>query len=81
MFYSNIVDVLIANRILPILFAVNSHMLTKSEAKDILDINKYSVKPYLNDFDYNRYSSLIDFSKLLIDSRNDIPEHRFDYLY
>ena len=81
MFYSNIVDVLIANRILPILFALNNHMLTKSEAKDILDVNKYSMKSYLSYYDYDRYSFFIDYSKLLIDLRNDIPEHRFDYLY
>lgn len=60
---------------------LNSRKLTKEEAKYELDCIKETRKEFLSSEDKNKYSAVIEFAKLMIDSRTDIPKFRKNVPY
>lgn len=59
-----------------VLGKLNSGKLTKEETKYELDCIKEIRKEFLSGEDKNKYSAVIEFAKIMIDSRTDVPKYR-----
>lgn len=59
-----------------VLGKLNSCQLTKEEAKYELDCIKETRKEFLSSKDKVKYSAVIEFAKIMIDLRMDVPIYR-----
>lgn len=56
---------------------LNSHKITKSEAKTELDILNEKRKSSLNEEEKYWYTVYTEYAKSIIDLRSDIPQYRY----